>query len=67
MAGLMNGGIMESSRRHIIQAEIDYWHEMLLVNRDVLSQDKEVEMRNLLKKAIRQLNQQSSQDHRVAA
>lgn len=58
---------MESSRRHIIQAEIDYWHEMLLVNRQVLSQEKEVEMRNLLKKAIRQLNQQSSQVQRVAA
>jgi hypothetical protein len=47
---------MESSRRYLLQAEIEYWHEMLRLNRDRLSDAREREMRNFLKEAVRTLN-----------
>ena len=47
---------MESSRRYLLQAEIEYWHEMLRLNRDRISEDREREMRNYLKEAVRTLN-----------
>jgi hypothetical protein len=58
---------MESSRRYILQAEISYWHEMLHLNRNVLSERKEEEMRFFLKKAMRELNQNPYMEHRAAA
>jgi len=48
--------MMESSRRYILQAEVEYWHEMLHLNRDRLSEQKEIEMRFFLKRAVRELN-----------
>ena len=47
---------MESSRRYLLQAEIEYWHEMLRLNRDRLSQTREKEMRNCLREAVRAFN-----------
>jgi hypothetical protein len=47
---------MESSRRYLLQAEIEYWHEMLRLNRDRLSEAREREMRRFLKQAVRTLN-----------
>lgn len=58
---------MESSRRYILQAEIEYWHEMLHLNRDVLTDQKEVEMRRLLKQALRDLNRQHYRELPAAA
>lgn len=58
---------MESSRRYLLQAEIEYWHEMLRINRDRLSKDKEKEMRVCLKQAVRALNTRKSPPIRVAA
>lgn len=61
------GKKMESSRRYILQAEIDYWHEMLHLNRNTLSDQKEDEMRLLLKQALRDLNSNQYRDLRAAA
>ena len=47
---------MESSRRYLLQAEIEYWHEMLRLNRDRLSESRQKEMRTYLKDAVRTLN-----------
>ena len=47
---------MESSRRYLLQAEIEYWHEMLRLNRDRLTQTREKEMRNHLKEAVHAFN-----------
>jgi hypothetical protein len=47
---------MESSRRYLLQAEIEYWHEMLRINRDRLSDASKQEMRNCLKAAMQALN-----------
>jgi hypothetical protein len=47
---------MESSRRYLLQAEIEYWHEMLRLNRDRLTASRESEMRNYLKEAVRAFN-----------
>ena len=58
---------MESSRRYLLQAEIEYWHEMLRINRDRLSEEKEKEMRFCLKQAVRALNARKSPPVRVAA
>ena len=46
---------MESSKRFILQAEVEYWHEMLHLNRHLLSEQKESEMRFFLKRAVRDL------------
>ena len=58
---------MESSRRYLLQAEIEYWHEMLRVNRDRLSKTREREMRDCLRAAIRALNAGQERELRPAA
>lgn len=47
---------MESSRRYLLQAEIEYWHEMLRINRGRLSETRESEMRACLKEAVHSFN-----------
>jgi hypothetical protein len=47
---------MESSRRYLLQAEIEYWHEMLRLNRNRLTESREKEMRDHLKEAVRLFN-----------
>jgi hypothetical protein len=47
---------MESSRRYLLQAEIEYWHEMLRLNRDRLTQSREKEMRDHLREAVHAFN-----------
>lgn len=46
----------ESSKRFILQAEVEYWHEMLHLNKELLSEQKESEMRFFLKRAVHELN-----------
>jgi hypothetical protein len=58
---------MESSRRYLLQAEIEYWHEMLRLNRSRINKNKEQEMRNCLKAAVRALNTNTVADYRIAA
>jgi len=58
---------MESSKRYILQAEIDYWHEMLHLNRNILSDRREDEMRLLLKQALRDLNRNQYRNLQAAA
>lgn len=50
---------MESSKRFLLQAEIEYWHEMLRLNRSRLNPENEEEMRACLKKAVHTLNSNS--------
>jgi hypothetical protein len=58
---------MESSRRYILQAEIEYWHEMLKINHNKLSDKAKREMRFLLKKALLELNGVRYQNQKIAA
>ena len=58
---------MESSKRYLLQAEIEYWHEMLRLNRSRLSKNKEEEMRACLKRAVRNLNSNPLENVRAAA
>lgn len=58
---------MESSRRYLLQAEIEYWHEMLRLNRDRLTENREREMRNHLKQAVRALNVGAVTEYRAVA
>jgi hypothetical protein len=58
---------MESSKRYLLQAEIEYWHEMLYLNKSRVSKNKEEEMRGCLKKAVRAMNTNSMGDIRKAA
>jgi len=58
---------MESSKRYLLQAEIEYWHEMLYLNKSRMSKNKEEEMRSCLKKAVRAMNTNSMGDLRIAA
>jgi hypothetical protein len=58
---------MESSKRYLLQAEIEYWHEMLYLNKSRMSKNREEEMRACLKKAVRSMNTNSSGDLRIAA
>lgn len=58
---------MESTRRYLLQAEIEYWHEMLRLNRSKLSQDAQKEMRSCLKKAMRDFNTRAESRQRAAA
>jgi hypothetical protein len=58
---------MESSRRFLLQAEIEYWHEMLRLNRSRMSKSKQSEMRNCLKRAVRALNSSFDMDFKAAA
>jgi hypothetical protein len=58
---------MESSKRYLLQAEIEYWHEMLYLNKSRMSKNREEETRACLKKAVRSMNTNSIRDFRVAA
>jgi hypothetical protein len=58
---------MESSKRFLLQAEIEYWHEMLQLNKSRVSRDKEEEMRCHLKQALRALNARTVGEYRAAA
>ena len=58
---------MESSRRFLLQAEIEYWHEMLRINRNRLDETRKQEMRGCLKAAMRALNAKPIQRYRSAA
>jgi len=58
---------MESSKRYLLQAEIEYWHEMLYLNKSRMSKNREEEMRACLKKAVRAMNTNSIGDLRIAA
>ena len=58
---------MESSKRFLLQAEIEYWHEMLRLNRSRLTESTETEMRACLKRAVRNLNTALLEENRAAA
>ena len=58
---------MESSRRYLLQAEIEYWHEMLRLNENRITKSKETEMRSCLKQAVRAMNSNASVEFRIAA
>jgi hypothetical protein len=58
---------MESSKRYLLQAEIEFWHEMLRLNRDRLPRNKEDEMRRCLKQAVRTLNTNLAGEFQAAA
>ena len=58
---------MESSKRYLLQAEIEFWHEMLRLNRSRISKNKEDEMRACLKQAVRSLNTSDLGEFRAAA
>ena len=58
---------MDSSKRYLLQAEIEFWHEMLRLNRARLTKNIEVEMRDCLKKAVRDLNSSDLGSYRAAA
>lgn len=58
---------MESTRRYLLQAEIEFWHEMLRLNRSRLSEDAQKEMRSCLKKAMRDFNTRAESRQRIAA
>jgi len=66
-SGLMIGQKMDSSRRYLLQAEIEYWHEMVRLNRRVVSETALEEMRSYLKKAIRDLHSPQFAEQRIAA
>jgi hypothetical protein len=58
---------MDSSKRYLLQAEIEFWHDMLRLNRSRLPKTKEEEMRACLKRAVRTLNSGEQGDLRAAA
>ncbi|MBT8060095.1 MAG: hypothetical protein HKP03_08670 [Xanthomonadales bacterium] len=58
---------MESSKRYLLQAEIEYWHEMLRLNRNRVTRNKEEEMRACLKNAVHALNTYPAETLRAAA
>jgi hypothetical protein len=58
---------MESSKRYLLQAEIEFWHEMLRLNRSNLSDNKIEEMRDCLRQAVRALNCRPIEGLREAA
>lgn len=64
---LIGQRIMESSKRYLLQAEIEFWHDMLRLNRSRLPKTKEQEMRDCLKRAVRTLNSSDRGDVRAAA
>jgi hypothetical protein len=47
---------MESSRHYLLQAEVEYWHDMLRLNRHRLPESRQKEMRDCLRRALRALN-----------
>lgn len=58
---------MESSKRYLLQAEIEYWHDMLRLNQSRINSSIEVEMRDCLKQAVRALNSDKFTDFQAAA
>jgi len=58
---------MESSRRYLLQAEIEFWHEMLRLNKSRLPRSEEEEMRTCLRQAVRSLNSSKLDFQRAAA
>jgi hypothetical protein len=58
---------MESSRRYLLQAEIEYWHEMLRLNKSRVSKFREEEMRSCLKMAVRAMNSGPMVEFKAAA
>jgi len=66
-SGLIIGQKMESSRRYLLQAEIEYWHEMVRLNRRTASKTALEEMRSYLRKAVRELNSPQVVEQRFAA
>ena len=58
---------MESSQRYLLQAEVEYWHEMLKLNQNRLPSKTEEEMRACLKRAVRTLNARSVEPIHIAA
>ena len=58
---------MESSRRYLLQAEIEFWHEMLQLNQSRIPKSKEEEMRACLRAAVRALNSQPEKPVKTAA
>lgn len=66
-ASMIGQNNMESSKRFLLQAEIEFWHEMLRLNRERLPRTKEEEMRACLKKAVRTLNSKKVGEIRAAA
>jgi hypothetical protein len=66
-SGLIIGQIMESSRRYLLQAEIEFWHEMVRLNQRVVSETALEEMRAYLKRAVRDLNSPQFVEQRIAA
>jgi len=66
-SGLIIGQKMDSSRRYLLQAEIEYWHEMVRLNRRIVSKAALEEMRSYLKKAVRDLNSPQFVEQRIAA
>jgi hypothetical protein len=65
--GLIIGQIMDSSRRYLLQAEIEYWHEMVRLNQRIVSKTALEEMRSYLKKAVRDLHSPNFVEQRIAA
>jgi len=61
------GQNMESSRRFLLQAEIEYWHEMLRLNAPHLDSENLKEMRDCLRQAVRSLNSSSFERFQAAA
>jgi hypothetical protein len=66
-SGPIIGQIMESSRRYLLQAEIEYWHEMVRLNQRAVSKTALNEMRSCLKKALRDLHSPQFVEKRIAA
>ena len=66
-SGLISGRKMDSSRRYLLQAEIEYWHEMVRLNHHVVSKKTLKEMRYCLKKALRDLNSPQFEEQQIAA
>ena len=51
----------------MLQAEIEFWHEMLQLNENRLPLDKKEEMRGCLKQAVRAFNTIPQRDYQAAA
>jgi len=58
---------MESSRRYLLQAEVEFWHEMLRLNENRLPLDMKREMRGCLKNAVHALNTIPQREFQAAA
>ena len=63
MRTLTTGKKMESSRRYLLQAEIQFWHEMLSLNKDRLPQETRTEMEECLRQAVQNLNERVPEEY----